>query len=163
MLLEFPGINNLISSARRPSLELESETSLGLPSLCSNTHGLPASETGKGTHAPSDGSLISLFWFLDTLALSQQPAFTFMAFPDYLSRGEACFPFVLSLLQLCMALSSEPKAHCCLGSPSIYCQRCKGKTQSGGSSPMQIFTSGSPVWTIFLRSFEQVHPKQLNY
>lgn len=104
MLLEF-WINNSISSARCPSLGLESATTLGCPSLCRNTHGFPESETGKGAHAPSDGSLSSLLWFLDRLALSQQPAFTFMAFPDYLSRREC----VLSLLQLRLSLSSGPR------------------------------------------------------
>lgn len=98
-------VNNSISSARCPSLGWESGTTLGCPSLCRNAHGFPESETGKGTRAPSDGSLSSLLWFLDMLALCQQPAFTFMAFPDYLSRREC----VLSLLQLCLSLSSGPR------------------------------------------------------
>lgn len=109
-------VNDSITSARLSSLGLESATTLGCPSLCRNTHGFPESETGKGTHAPSDGSLSSLLWFLDMLALSQQPAFTFMAFPDYLFRREC----VLSLLQLHLSLCSGPKkAHHGLGSTSI--------------------------------------------
>lgn len=80
--------------------------------------------------------LLSHLWPFQTTYLDEKRAFrSCLAFFTYVWRWA----------------QSPAKAHCCLGSPGIYCQRCKGKTQSGGSSPTQIFTSGSPVqWSHYL-------------
>lgn len=49
-----------VSPTRCLSLELESQATLGLPSISINAQGFSESEIGKNAHGPSDRSLSSL-------------------------------------------------------------------------------------------------------
>lgn len=72
-----------------------------------------------------------------------------MAFPDSLSGGEAYFPFVLSLLQLWMSLSSEPpQSPSLLGQP-LECTAKVAKERQKAEGTLLCRSSGNYFPKVF--------------